>query len=302
MIQQRHKKRPPKSKHWCFTINNYTRHDTPSCDNVQYIVLGREIASTGMRHYQGYVCYYTQLRATQVSKLMPRAHIEIKYANSTPLQAATYCMKDGDYVVYGKLPLTKEQGTMERWDNARESARVGDFESIPSDMLIRYYHNLKRYHQDNPTKPGNLTKMDNVWIIAPTGYGKSYYARKKWPDNYDKSPNKWFVGYKGEKTIICDDFSPQQCFFLYWYLKRWADIYPYPMESKGGGKLIRPDRIVITSQYTIDACFDDDETRSAIKRRFRVKHLKHWVTGKKYEKTIVYQPSTQLFTSNYKHL
>ncbi len=296
------KKRPLKSKHWCFTINNYTHNDIPSTDNVQYMVLGKEIAPSGTPHYQGYVCYKTQLRATQVSKLMPRASIGIKYKKSTPKQAADYCKKDGDYSEFGTLPLTKEQGTTELWDNVRESARIGDFESIPSQMLFRYYHAFKRYHQDNPIRPDNLATKGNVWIIAPTNYGKSYYARHKYPDFYDKSPNKWFVGYRGEETILCDDFGPQQCYYLSWYIKRWADIYAFPMETKGGGRQIRPKHIVITSQYTIEECFPDQETIDAIKGRFRVKHLKDWKTGKKNIKQITYQQNTQLFTSNYRHM
>ena len=301
LVQVKHPKRPPKSKHWCFTINNYTSADIPSNDSIRYIVLGKEISPSGTPHYQGYVCYLTQLRATQVSKLMPRARIAIKYANSTPKQAADYCKKDGDWEEHGILPITKEQGTMKRWDDARESARNGDFESIPSDMLFRYYHAFKRYHQDNPIEPKRLDTHENLWVVAPTDYGKSYYVRERFPSIYDKPPNKWFIGYRGEETILCDDFGPNQCFYLGWYMKRWADIYAFPMETKGGGKLIRPKHIVVTSQYLIEECFQDQRTVDAVKRRFRVKHLKHWKTGKRYAKVITYQQNTQLFTSTFRH-
>ncbi len=294
------RRRPRKSKHWCFTINNYTSDDIPVSDQIQYIILGKEICpTTGTPHYQGYVCFKTQLRLTQVSKIMPRACCAIKYKDSTPQQSADYCKKDGDYEEHGTLPLTKEQSTMKRWDDARESARHGDFEAIPSDMLIRYYHSFKRYYQDNPVKPSRLKKRENLWILAPTGYGKSWYAREKYPDIYDKPPNKWFIGYRGEETILCDDFGPNQCWYLGWYLKRWADIYAFPMESKGGGKSIRPKHIIVTSQYTIERCFEDQETIDAIKGRFRVKHLKHWKTGERHIKKITYQAQTQLFTSTF---
>ncbi len=189
---------------------------------------------------------------------------------------------------------------MDRWNAARQSARIGDFESISSDMLIRYYHLFKRYHQDNPVKPSRLAVRENIWILAPTGYGKSYYARKKYPDFYDKAPNKWYVGYRGEETILCDDFGPNQCYYLGWYLKRWADIFAYPMETKGGGRCIRFKHIIVTSQYPIEKCFEDQETIDAIKGRFRVKHLKHWKTGERYIKKITYQSQTQLFTFNYR--
>ncbi len=77
--------RPRKSKHWCFTINNYTSDDIPVSDQIQYIILGKEVApDTGTPHYQGYVVFKTQLRMTQVSKIMPRASLGIKYTKSTP--------------------------------------------------------------------------------------------------------------------------------------------------------------------------------------------------------------------------
>lgn len=273
--------RPPKSKHWCFTINNYTIYDTVQIadfadEQTSYLVIGKEVGDDGTPHLQGYMVFKQKKRLTQVKKLMPRAHLEIKYVKSTPSQSSQYCMKDGDYIEQGTLPLSKEQSITRRWIDAYESAKEGAFEDIPKDMLIRYYHSLKRIEQDNPIKQLRLKKTRNVWIVAPTGYGKSYYARKKYPDFYDKSPNKWFVGYKGESVIICDDFGPVQCRYLGWYMKRWGDVYPFPMESKGGGKMIRPRHIIVTSQYTINECFEDPETIAAIHRRYKTKHLQHW--------------------------
>ncbi len=271
------------SKHWCFTINNATEEDGrllhEARDKFTYIVIGKEIGEEEKTpHMQGYVVFKKTQRLTAVSRIMPRAFLRIKYKKSSPLAAATYCKKDGDWMERGELPLTAVEGTKERWSLANKAAVEGRFEDIPPDMLCRYYHSYKRMQQDNPVKPDDLNCKHNYWIWAPTQYGKSNYARRRWPDYFDKAPNKWFIGYKGQTTILLDDFGPEQCHYLGWYMKRWADLYSFPMESKGGGRQIRPKHIVLTSQYTIAECFEDERVMNAMHERFIVIHLTHWKT------------------------
>lgn len=272
-------KRAPLSKHWCFTINNPTPADgqliEDSKDSFTYIVIGKETGDEGTPHMQGYCCFVNRKRRTAVAKVFPRAYLTIK--RGTPLEAATYCKKDGDFLERGELPLTNQKRKTRDWDAFYESAKKGKLEDIPKDILMRYYHACKRIWQDNPDKPADLKRKQNYWVLAPTQFGKSHYVRKRWPDFYDKAPNKWFVGYKGEDTIICDDFGPKQCQYIGWYMKRWADLYAFCMETKGGGHQIRPKHIVITSQYSIEQCYGDDEKLcEAIKERFIVIKLLHW--------------------------
>lgn len=270
-------------KHWCFTVNNYVKADakqlSKQVDDLQYLVLGREIGETGTPHIQGYVVFKKRKRLTAVRKIIPRGHWTAKYKTSTPQQCIQYCKKDGDFMEHGIAPLTNSERMKDRWSEAYEDALSGNFQDIPKDMLVRYYHAFKRIRQDNPPQPDDLKSLRNLWIIAPTGYGKSHYARKTYGPKsnlYDKSPNKWWVGYKGEENILCDDFGPKQCLYLGWYIKRWADLYTFPMETKGGGTVIRPKRIIVTSNYTIEECFKDELECKAVQRRFKVFNLPHW--------------------------
>ncbi len=289
-----------KSKHWCFTINNPTSDDAIDISLVDYVVLGNEICpDTGTPHIQGYIIFKIRKRLITIKQFMSRARLAIKYKDSTPLQASDYCKKDGNFLEYGILPGNTSHNV---WEQAKQDAIEGNFDNIPANMLIRYYHNFKRLQQDNPQSYDDLDKLDNVWVLAPTRYGKSYYARYKYPDFYDKPPNKWFVGYKGQTTILLDDFGPNQCKYLGWYIKRWSDIYPFPIETKGGGMDIRPIRIVLTSQYTIDQCFPPNEDQllnDAIHERFRVKYLKHWKTKQLPIKQIIYVKDQKLFSSRW---
>ncbi len=270
----------PHAKHWIFTLNNPRDNAVVFDDQTHiYLIAGNEIApGTGTPHIQGYVCFKQRKRLSAVKRWLPTAHWEIM--RGTPFQASNYCKKDGNFTEYGELPKSAAQVNrlrmQQQWDEAYASAKRHQLEEIPKHMLVRCYHAFKRIQQDNPIIPDDLAALDNYWIVAPTGYGKSRYARERWPDFYDKSPNKWFVGYKNQKTILCDDFGPKQCEYLGWYIKRWADLYSFPMETKGGGHQIRPDRMVVTSQYQIDECFEDELVREAIERRFITINLLPW--------------------------
>ncbi len=264
------------AKHWCFTINHARMDQIIFTEDLKYVIVGAEQApTTGTYHLQGYVCFKNRIRLTGAKAHFPRAHLEIM--RGTIAQAIAYCKKDGDWKEWGVIPSSAAAKVHKIWNLAYQKAIDGKIDEIPKCMLVRYYQAFKRMEQDNPKKPARLAVRQNIWIHAPSGYGKSTYAREEYPDFYDKAPNKWFVGYRNETTILCDDFGPEQCKYLGWYIKRWADLFPFPMETKGGGKMIRPERVVVTSQYSIAECFDYDElVCEAINNRFTVLNLLHW--------------------------
>ncbi len=259
-----------RSKHWCYTLNNPTDDDSsPNDDIMEYHVCGMETGEDGTDHYQGYICFKNRMRMTQVKKMMPRAHLEVM--RGTPQEASDYCKKDGEFLETGILPKTCGQAVKAKWDKAYDLAKQGDMEEIPKDMLIRYYHAFKRIRQDNPTKMDSLPKTCGIWYHGPTGCGKSKTARETYPDYYDKPLNKWWDGYRGEPYVILDDVGPDQGKWIGTLMKRWTDHYPFPAEQKGTTLQIRPKNIIVTSQYTIEEVFcEDEKLQDALTRRFSV--------------------------------
>jgi len=144
------------SKHWCFTINNWSNDHVDHLAElggdpaVAYLVFGREVGDSGTPHLQGFVSFAVRRRfATVVALLGAGAHVE--RARGTPAQAGEYCKKDGDFEEFGEIPVSQGKRT----DIDRYRQWVTDFHAdtdrrpcereiaceFPS-LFLRYRRNL----------------------------------------------------------------------------------------------------------------------------------------------------------------
>lgn len=271
------------SKYWCFTINNPRKNykDLDGLKNWSYMVVGNETGENGTPHLQGFVVFKTRTKFSTVKNQLAKAHIE--QMKGTPKQASTYCMKDGNYEVFGELPNDYKGGAsggIRKRENFKDmvkfakSDKFDDILELDPVSYVQHYHAFKRILQDYPIKPNDLNDVCGEWIYGPPNVGKSYTARQENPDLYDKAINKWWDGYQGESCVLLDDFDLVHN-ILGHHLKRWADKYSFPAEIKGTTRQIRPSKIVVTSNYTIDEIFSQhgNVLCDALKRRFKVRHM-----------------------------
>jgi len=272
-----------KSRAVCFTLNNYTEDEYSAIrdrleEDCRYYCIGREIAETGTPHLQGYA-YISGPRAFSSWKriLGDRAHIES--AKGSPEQNREYCSKGGDFVEFGEIPVSqKRKGELggaaeqERWQAALDAAKTGRLDDIPADITIRHYRTLKEITRDFMERVADAEEVTGVWIYGDPGVGKSRYARYFWPDSYMKMANKWWDGFQDEDTVILDDVGrTHEC--LGYHFKIWMDRYAFIAETKGGAKMIRPKKFIVTSNYRIDQIFTDEAVCKAITRRCQVIHI-----------------------------
>lgn len=267
-------------RHWCFTLNNYTEDELSrlSTLNCRFITYGREVApDTQTPHLQGFVSFRDSRTLSAVKKDVPRAHLEPKSANSTFDQAIGYCSKtDSNPYVRGDRPqdsVAKGDNERQRWTDALSAAKAGRWDDVPADIYIRNYSNLKRIKRDSAPAATDLVELDHygLWIYGPPRTGKSHMARTQYAPVYLKDLNKWWDDYDGEANVLIDEFGPDNAKYLTDYMKKWVDRWKFSAEMKGSRTVIRPQLIIVTSNYSIEDCFTGVD-RDAMLSRFRVIH------------------------------
>lgn len=264
-----------RSRNWCFTLNNYTEEEEHIVFEMaftsKYIVCGKERGASGTPHLQGYVAYENKKSFRQMQDVLERAHWESMKGTSE--QASIYCKKEGDFFEYGDIPLSQQSKgdkEKERWDLALSAFRQGQFDQVPTDILVRYGKGLEYASQKlNTMIPLIDTQERMQWYYGGTGTGKSKKAREDNPMAYLKPCNKWWDNYQGQETVIIEDFDKNHNILVH-HLKIWADRYPFPAEYKGGSTAIRPKKIIVTSNYHPNEIWTEASDLEPILRRFHI--------------------------------
>lgn len=261
----------PEFKNFIITLNN----PTITLDEVSELVkrLGftyfrgqLEKGECGTPHFQACFGGGKKFRLPALQKKFSgpfQAHIEV---SKSPYEAWQYCGKAESRVdstmEWGIPPAALnrkgDKGARNKLLLAKGARQAVDDGDITLEQLPKLKHAIDLYHSLN-SAPTDLDKLTNVWIYGPPGTGKSRSARLDYGVYYDKPINKWWCNYDLQPTVILDDFSREHS-VLGAHLKRWADLYPFTAETKGGACLIRPQRIVVTSNYTIEEIWSDPPT------------------------------------------
>lgn len=256
-------------------MNNFTEEDIRCFQEVlcKYVVVSKEVGESGTPHLQGFIVMNTNHRLAAMKKLHPKAHWEL--CNGTTEHNINYVKKlDSEVCIErGVPPLSAAaagaatgQLNGERWASAYASALSNEIEEIAPDLRVRYYHTWKRIRIDRPFFNEVLPELNNLWIYGPSGTGKSKYARTL-GEYYVKNLNKWWCDYDDEDNVLLEEYHPDTK--LNSFVKIWCDHYPFRAEYKGGSRMIRPRRIIVTSNYSIEECFSGVDL-TAVSRRFKV--------------------------------
>jgi len=283
---------PNGARHWCFTINNWTFDEEihitdPNLEHRQYLVFGREVGEEGTPHLQGFVSFSERKTLSWLkSNFSERAHF--KPADGTPQQASDYCKKgnppftvknpdpDADFWEDGEVPESRGAAggkrQIERYDEARQAAKEGRFDDIPSDLYIR--HRTSFHAIRGEQSASNLPHVNCYWIWGPSGTSKTHFVTQfceaKGITLYMKNAtSKWFCGYNREDAVFLNDWD-ETCDQHTCMLKLLADRYRVRVETKHGSIEIRPKIIFVTSNLLPQDCIRNPVHRDPILRRFKV--------------------------------
>lgn len=260
---------------WFGTVNNFTDQDYEKMKTFfvgcTWAICGKEVASTGTPHLQ-WACTMKNAKTfsamrTTMSELLGRP-IDYIMPTRSKEAAEKYCQKEGDFEEWGKRPV----GERKRTDIIRMNDIIEDMKADPDKhvfdhlgddnglLIMSHLRALKEYASFNirmkqvPNKP----QFEVILCIGASGSGKSRWLAETYPDafwvTYGASGQPtWFDGYKGEETIVLDDFkgSMQYTQFL-----RLCDRYKQDLPVKGSTVPGVHTRIVLTSICEPSAWYD----------------------------------------------
>lgn len=272
--------------------------------DMRYYVIGKETGAEGTPHWQGFLYAKNPIRMNTVKTILlwtdSKAHIE--YCKGTSIQNIAYCKKgeqphaeweelytagpnygkNADFDEYGESPATEQdkgakgaEAQKRKWSGILTDAKEGKWRKLEEEYPREYLSCFRTLHTLRAST-FNVTsviqgELEHEWLHGISGAGKSSRARRENPNLYlkdvDGDTAKWWDMYDGEEVVLIEDLSPFNR-SLTDALKKWSDRYPFKAQVKGGYMQIRPRKIVVTSQYTIDQIWEDAETRAALHRRF----------------------------------
>ena len=209
---------------------------------VLYIGGQKELGEGGLEHWQLILCLSDKQRLSWV-----RARYEGHWEPTRSKAARDYCFKEdtrieGSSFELGAYPFRRNEKT--DWVSVKNHAIAGNLASIPPDVYVRCYNQLRRIAGDHAV-PSRIERTCYVYWGA-TGTGKSRRAWEEATDlAYAKDPcTKWWCGYQGQEHVVIDEFRGQIGIS---HLLRWLDRYPVSVETKGSATPFLAKTIWITS-------------------------------------------------------
>lgn len=272
-----------KFRHFMFTLytnwdveDDVYREEVDVLEKVKcrYICYGKEKGDLkGGCHLQCMVSFHDQKTLSAARKLVPKRSSNFQAIRLLDA-AIVYCQKDGDFVQRGDRPVVgKGASAIERYDDAMLAAKEGRLEDVPSDLMLKHRPNLLSIAAASQVA-GDVIEMDHLWIHGKPGKGKSKGPRQIYGSRLflKKAANKWFDGWDSaiHDVLLIDDMGTEH-YHQMSNLKNWSDVYWFPCEVKHGSLFIRPTRIIVTSNHTIEEIFSKHYPQvdiDALNRRF----------------------------------
>jgi len=277
-----------KTRSYCFTLNNFTKDEhvmlvETFSNECSYWVVGEEKGEQGTPHLQGYIYMINAKTITTLKKWNSRVHWEA--ARGSPLEASTYCKKDGKFVEFGKLP---EQGLRTDLKAINDSILAGTtVDSICLSNPAAFHQYGRTFQKTEDLRMRKLFRnftTTGTWYHGPTGTGKSHKAFEGYsPDTHYLYPNDggWWDGYVQQETVIFNDFRAD---IPYAFLLQLIDKWPVSVKRRGREPLpFMSKHVIITSSLTPEKCYhgvlDRDDNIDQLLRRMNIIEIAQKYSG-----------------------
>lgn len=255
-----------KARCWFGTIWNETSKDLLMALDFKYLLISDDDhTEEGELHWHCFITFEHQ----RVFPRIPDIHWERVQSRCG---ARDYCIEKGRNF-WESGDFTINDANKQDWRGFVDFCKENSPKTIIDSPFSKLYAQYRGFAGEVHNQFAKINIMDgeleNEWYYGDPGTGKTKKAWEDNPDLYVKSINKWWDGYHDQNVVLLDDWDPKHE-ILVQHLKTWADRYPFRAETKGSSMMIRPKKIIVTSNYSIEQCFPNQEDVAAIKRRFKV--------------------------------
>lgn len=260
----------PQARYWILTVPQhlFMPYLPPGCSHVSGQL---EIGVGGFVHWQLCVSFIQKVTLARVRETFGSVHAEPSRSDAV----RAYVWKEdtrvhGTQFELGTLPFRRNAKS--DWNAILLAAKTGDISTVPADVQVRCYNQLRRIGSDY-VQPVPMERFAEVFW-GRTGTGKS---RRAWDEAgfeaYSKDPRtKWWDGYMGQANVVIDEFRGTIDIV---HLLRWLDRYPVRVENKGGSVPLSAKQFWFTSNLDPRLWYPDvdSETVAALMRRINITHF-----------------------------
>lgn len=217
---------------------------------MNYLRYAEETGKDGYLHYQGYVCWKSA-RWTYACK-KKYGHYFGKMRGAL-VQNDDYIEKQNKPQTFGKRPKQGERTDLtEIVDEIKNGRSVDDIVLTQPLMYHKYGRTLNKVEDIILRNKIRTEQTTGYWYVGKTEQGKSARAYLNYNiDEYYSYPYDcgWWDGYKGQHTVILDEFRGQ---LQYNEMLRLIDRHPnYYCRRRGREPIpFTSKRVIITSSLT----------------------------------------------------
>lgn len=266
-------------RNWCFTKFVEEEKDYNDIihgeDRVRCAIWQLERSpSTGRLHLQGYAEFTSAVRMAQVKSILGDDTVHLEARRGTREQAIAYCRKDETRVrgpwEFGNLDSVqpgKRNDLSIVAQSILDGNALGEVIGEHPVQYIKFKRGIEAlYFERKRETTKEFRRLEVLVYYGDAGTGKTRTAVEKDPESYyilDQGERLWFDGYRGERTLIIDDFYG---WIKYGTLLRMLDGYQYRCEVKGGFVYAEWSCVIITSNKPPSDWYTQGMT-AALRRR-----------------------------------
>lgn len=238
-------------RRFTYTVNNYTQDIEKNLQSLKcaFHIYGREIASTGTHHLQGYLEFAHPRKFSSVIKMIP-GHVEVAKKNKNA--NINYCTKEKDF--WSSTSFTKNEPSWLMLED--KDLYMQDLHSAEKKIKAKRYLTSLTLKNSvlQEVRQGYVEKPRVIYISGKSGSGKTFKAIKIATENYEDDDISFIKWDNSGFAHVSDPNAPCQviqefrssCLKASDFLEL-LDGYGTFLNIKHGSCFIRPKLITIAS-------------------------------------------------------